>query len=95
MEDRIRELERELLELKQRQQVERLNEQEEPTREPVEKLTAEQIARYGRQLIMENVRVKGQKKLLNSRVLIVGTGGLGAPVSKISLFFQTERSLRQ
>ena len=44
-------------------------------------LSKEQIARYGRQLILPEIGVQGQEKLLNSSVLIVGAGGLGSPVA--------------
>lgn len=37
--------------------------------------------RYGRQLLLEDVAVEGQEKLLASRVLIVGLGGLGSPAA--------------
>ena len=43
--------------------------------------TNEQLERYSRHIILSEVGVKGQKKLLNSKVLIVGAGGLGAPVA--------------
>ena len=43
--------------------------------------TSEQIDRYSRHLILKEVGVKGQKKLLNSKVLIIGAGGLGSPAS--------------
>jgi len=36
--------------------------------------------RYSRQIILEGIGYEGQKKLLNSRVLVVGAGGLGAPI---------------
>jgi adenylyltransferase/sulfurtransferase len=39
----------------------------------------EQIKRYARHIIMPEVGGKGQKKLLNSKVLIIGAGGLGSP----------------
>jgi adenylyltransferase/sulfurtransferase len=44
-------------------------------------LTEEQIERYSRQIILPNVGGKGQKKLLNAKVLIVGAGGLGSPAA--------------
>lgn len=43
--------------------------------------TNEQMERYSRHIILKDVGVKGQKKLLESKVLIVGTGGLGAPAA--------------
>lgn len=39
----------------------------------------EQLERYSRHIILKEIGVKGQKKLLNSKVLIIGAGGLGAP----------------
>lgn len=44
-------------------------------------LTNEQIERYSRQIILPNVGGKGQDKIMKARVLVVGTGGLGAPCS--------------
>lgn len=41
----------------------------------------EQIERYSRHIILSQVGVEGQEKLLNSKVLIIGTGGLGAPAA--------------
>ncbi|MCX7746483.1 MAG: molybdopterin-synthase adenylyltransferase MoeB [Clostridia bacterium] len=41
----------------------------------------EQMERYSRHIILKDVGVKGQKKLLDSKVLIIGTGGLGAPAA--------------
>lgn len=43
--------------------------------------TNDQLERYSRHIILKEVGVKGQRKLLNSKVLIVGTGGLGAPAA--------------
>src|SRR5512136_1739261 len=44
-------------------------------------LTEDQIQRYSRHIILKEVGGKGQKKLLNGRVLIIGAGGLGAPIA--------------
>lgn len=43
--------------------------------------TNEQLERYSRHIILKEIGVKGQKKLLNAKVLIIGAGGLGAPVA--------------
>lgn len=43
--------------------------------------TNEQLERYSRHIILKEVGVKGQKKLLNGKVLIIGAGGLGAPAA--------------
>ena len=45
-------------------------------------LTMEEIKRYSRHLILPEVGMKGQIKLRNSSVLVVGTGGLGAPLAQ-------------
>lgn len=41
----------------------------------------EQLLRYSRQIMLPRVDVAGQEKLLASRVLIIGMGGLGSPVA--------------
>ncbi len=38
------------------------------------------LIRYSRQIILKSVGIIGQKNILNSKVLIVGVGGLGCPV---------------
>src|ERR1051326_4063707 len=43
-------------------------------------LTEEQFRRYARHLILDEVGEEGQEKLLASRVLVVGAGGLGSPM---------------
>ncbi len=40
-----------------------------------------QLLRYSRQILLPQIDIVGQQKLLDSHVLIVGLGGLGAPVS--------------
>ncbi|MFT3895472.1 MAG: molybdopterin-synthase adenylyltransferase MoeB [Anaerolineales bacterium] len=44
-------------------------------------LSRDEILRYSRHLLIPEVGLEGQRKLKNSSVLIVGTGGLGSPVS--------------
>ncbi|KOA20700.1 putative adenylyltransferase/sulfurtransferase MoeZ [Clostridium homopropionicum DSM 5847] len=43
--------------------------------------TNDQLERYSRHIILKEVGAKGQKKLLNAKVLIIGAGGLGAPAA--------------
>ncbi len=40
--------------------------------------------RYSRQLLLEDIAIEGQQKLLASRVLIIGLGGLGSPGGALS-----------
>lgn len=44
-------------------------------------LSKEQIERYSRHIILPDVGGEGQKKLLSSRILLVGLGGLGSPAA--------------
>jgi len=44
-------------------------------------LTPYQVQRYSRHIIMPQVGSAGQRKLLESKVLVIGAGGLGSPVS--------------
>jgi molybdopterin/thiamine biosynthesis adenylyltransferase len=44
-------------------------------------LSLEQLTHYSRQVILREVGVEGQRKLLDSRVLLVGAGGLGSPAA--------------
>lgn len=44
-------------------------------------LTHAEIARYSRHLLLPEVGLEGQKRLKAARVLLIGTGGLGAPVA--------------
>jgi len=42
--------------------------------------TDEQLLRYSRQIFLPEIDVEGQNRLLNSKVVIFGMGGLGSPV---------------
>ena len=46
------------------------------------KLNKNQIERFSRQIILKKIGVLGQKKIIHSKVLIIGMGGLGCPVAE-------------
>src|SRR5690349_13091256 len=48
---------------------------------PVTQLNNDQVNRYKRHLILPEVGIEGQKNLLNAKVLCIGAGGLGCPIS--------------
>jgi molybdopterin-synthase adenylyltransferase len=43
--------------------------------------TEQQLERYSRHILLQNVGIEGQERLLGSKVLVIGAGGLGAPVA--------------
>lgn len=45
------------------------------------RFTESQIERYSRHIILKQVGVKGQEKILDAKVLIIGAGGLGSPAA--------------
>ncbi len=45
------------------------------------KFSKQHIDRYSRQIILKKIGIVGQKKILKSKVLIVGAGGLGSPIA--------------
>ena len=50
-----------------------------PLVEPAAELSTDEVRRYSRHLIIPDVGMTGQKRLKNSRVLVIGAGGLGSP----------------
>ncbi len=44
-------------------------------------LTNEELERYSRHILLKEIGEEGQNKLLRARVLVIGVGGLGSPVS--------------
>ena len=46
-------------------------------------LKKDSLIRYSRQIILKNIGIIGQKKIINSKVLIVGGGGLGCPIADL------------
>lgn len=47
----------------------------------IKTMNDQQLLRYSRQIMLPDVDIEGQEKLLAARVLIVGLGGLGSPVA--------------
>ena len=48
----------------------------------IRNLNKNQIARFSRQIILKNIGALGQKKIIKSKVLIIGMGGLGCSVAE-------------
>ena len=46
------------------------------------KLNKNQIERFSRQIVLKNIGTLGQKKIIQSKVLIIGMGGLGCHVAE-------------
>ena len=44
------------------------------------KLNKVSIEKFSRQIVLKDVGIIGQKKIISSKVLVVGAGGLGSPV---------------
>ena len=46
------------------------------------KLDKDQVERFSRQIVLKDIGTSGQKKIIQSKVLIIGMGGLGCPVAE-------------
>ena len=46
------------------------------------KLNKKQLVRFSRQIVLKNIGILGQRKIIQSKVLIIGMGGLGCPVAE-------------
>ena len=46
------------------------------------KLNKNEIERFSRQIILKDIGASGQKKIIQSKILIIGMGGLGCPVAE-------------
>ena len=44
------------------------------------KINLKEFKRFEKQIILKNIGINGQKKIFNSRVLVIGIGGLGSPL---------------
>ncbi|MEC6986923.1 MAG: ThiF family adenylyltransferase, partial [Pseudomonadota bacterium] len=44
------------------------------------KFNLKDLKRFEKQIIIKNIGISGQKKIFNSKVLIIGIGGLGCPL---------------
>ena len=53
-------------------------------------MNKQEIEKYSRQIIIKNIGILGQKKILKGNVLVVGTGGLGCAVIDLSLIHISE-----
>ena len=46
-------------------------------------ITKEDYSRYARQIIIKQINIKGQKRLKQSKILCIGTGGLNSPALRL------------
>ena len=53
------------------------------------KLGKNEIERFSRQIILKNIGSLGQQKIIKSKVLIIGMGGLGCPVAEFPVWWHS------
>ena len=51
----------------------------------------DQLLRYSRHILLDEIGIEGQARLLNSHALVIGAGGLGSPVVLYLLHFRSYR----
>src|SRR5690348_9647794 len=44
-------------------------------------MTDDDLLRYSRHLLLDDIGIEGQQRLLDARALVIGAGGLGSPVA--------------
>ena len=44
-------------------------------------MTDEQLLRYSRHILLDEIGIEGQSKIIDAHVLVIGAGGLGSPAS--------------
>src|SRR5690606_18647869 len=49
--------------------------------DPLPALSPSELSRYSRHILLDQIGVEGQRRLVASRVLVVGAGGLGSPAA--------------
>ena len=59
------------------------------------KLNKKEIEKFSRQIILKNIGALGQKKILSSKVLIIGMGGLGSPAADFLARLENEQKFKQ
>ena len=52
-----------------------------PNSHPLPELTHDELRRYGRHLVLDEVGTTGQRQLKHARILLIGAGGLGSPAA--------------
>ena len=50
-------------------------------RPPVETMDDSQLLRYSRHILLDEIGIEGQQKLLAAHALVIGAGGLGSPAA--------------